>query len=100
MQVDREGRSTTPRVEVVGIDGALATSALTHRVSLGGTVAAEIEYSSGRTPSGEWFAIGSVYVRPTPRLHPAWIVVGYGANAAAAVADLRQQVDERVLMAR
>jgi len=57
----------------------------------------EVEYSSGRAPSGEWFAIGSVFSRPIPLLHPASIIVGTGMSATAAVDSLRKQVESEAV---
>jgi hypothetical protein len=46
------------------------------------------EYTTGRAPSGEWFALGTVRSEiplPSP---PAWILVGTGRSAEDAVGGL------------
>jgi hypothetical protein len=51
------------------------------------------EYSVGRCPSGEWFAVGTVREENTPGSHPAWLIVGTGASQEAAVANLADRLE-------
>ena len=50
------------------------------------------EYSTGCTPTGEWFALGTITRQGTARTMPAWVVVGTGDSAEAAVSNLTLQV--------
>ncbi|HUG14625.1 MAG TPA: hypothetical protein VMM78_06360 [Thermomicrobiales bacterium] len=51
------------------------------------------EYSIGRAPSGEWFALGAIRSELPGRDQPAWLLVGAGASADAAVSTLLQQME-------
>lgn len=51
------------------------------------------EYSAGQAPSGEWFALGSLYIDEIPNVIPATILVGTGGSHDGAVADLHQEVE-------
>jgi hypothetical protein len=50
------------------------------------------EYTAGMTPSGEWFALGSIYVDEAPNVVPATILVGTGRSPESAVDDLRAEL--------
>jgi hypothetical protein len=46
------------------------------------------EYNVAQRPDGEWFALGSVRSELLLPRHPAWVLVGTGATADAAVGGL------------
>lgn len=50
------------------------------------------EYSTGCTPTGEWFALGTICRPGTVRTMPAWVVVGTGESAEAAVHSLTLEI--------
>lgn len=50
------------------------------------------EYSTGCTPTGEWFALGTITHDGEKRAMPAWVVVGTGATIDEAVISLTQEV--------
>lgn len=50
------------------------------------------EYSTGCTPTGEWFALGTISRAGTARTMPAWVVVGTGASAEEAVNSLTLEI--------
>jgi hypothetical protein len=50
------------------------------------------EYSLGQTPTGEWFALGSVRSETAALSQPAWMLVGTGASAEDAIAGLHGQL--------
>lgn len=51
------------------------------------------EYTTGQSPSGEWFALGTVRGElPLPST-PAWILVGAGASAEDAIGGLMIQLE-------
>jgi len=50
------------------------------------------EYSTGCTPTGEWFALGTIVQNGGVRTTPAWVVVGTGATADEAVHNLTVEV--------
>lgn len=52
-----------------------------------------VEYSSGRAPSGEWFALGSVHEDPRGVLRPASILVGTGRSHDVALDSLRDELE-------
>lgn len=51
------------------------------------------EYSTGRSPSGEWFALGTVRSELPGRDQPAWMLVGTGETADDAVSTLQRQME-------
>jgi hypothetical protein len=51
------------------------------------------EYSAVKAPSGEWFALGSLYLEAIPNVIPATILVGTGVSPEGALADLRQELE-------
>jgi hypothetical protein len=51
------------------------------------------EYSTGHAPSGEWFALGTVRSESPGRNQPAWMLVGTGESADAAVSTLLRQME-------
>lgn len=51
------------------------------------------EYSLGQTPSGEWFALGSVRSEQALQQMPAWILVGTGRSAEDAVGGLMVELE-------
>lgn len=50
-----------------------------------------VEYTTCRAPSGEWFALGTVRTL-TRSAGPAWIIVGEGATLGTAIDGLRANV--------
>jgi hypothetical protein len=50
------------------------------------------EYSTGRTPTGEWFALGTITHSGEKRAMPAWVVVGTGTTVDEAVSNLTLEV--------
>lgn len=63
--------------------------ALAPTMRAGGLIA---EYSSGKAPSGEWFALGSVHESALGTLRPATILVGAGTSHDTALDSLRQEL--------
>ncbi len=53
------------------------------------------EYTTGRAPSGEWFALGSVRGEPPVSAPPAWILVGTGPSAEDAVGGLLIELETK-----
>lgn len=53
------------------------------------------EYSTGCTPTGEWFALGTITRRGDERVTPAWVVVGTGSTADEAVNSLTSEIQVR-----
>lgn len=51
------------------------------------------EYSVAQRPSGEWFALGSVRSDLGLVLRPAWVLVGTGTTAEAAVKRLQAELE-------
>ena len=51
------------------------------------------EYTTGQAPWGEWFALGSVRSEQTLPGQPAWILVGTGSSADAAVGGLLLELE-------
>lgn len=51
------------------------------------------EYTMGRAPSGEWFALGSVRSEQPLALRPAWVIVGTGSTAEDAVGRLQSELE-------
>jgi hypothetical protein len=51
------------------------------------------EYSTVQSPSGEWFALGTVRSEMPGRDQPAWMLVGTGESADAAVSTLLTQME-------
>jgi hypothetical protein len=49
-------------------------------------------YSTGCTPSGEWFALGTIARDAGVRTTPAWVVVGTGASSDEAVRSLTAEI--------
>lgn len=50
------------------------------------------EYSTGCTPTGEWFALGTI-VRDVGAISmPAWVVVGTGASVEDAIQNLTYEI--------
>lgn len=52
------------------------------------TAGLRAEYSTGCTPTGEWFALGTIVCNIGTISIPAWVLVGTGANAAEAIQSL------------
>jgi hypothetical protein len=52
-----------------------------------------VEYSTGQTPSGEWFALGTVRGDAPLQAPPAWMLVGTGASIEDAIDGLRAQLE-------
>lgn len=53
------------------------------------------EYSTGCTPTGEWFALGTITRAGDQRVVPAWVVVGTGSSADEAVSNLTDEIQAR-----
>lgn len=53
------------------------------------------EYSTGCTPTGEWFALGTITRNGDQRVTPAWVVVGTGSSADEAVDSLTHEIQAR-----
>ena len=53
------------------------------------------EYSTGCTPTGEWFALGTITRNGEQRVAPAWVVVGTGSTADEAVDSLMHEIEIR-----
>lgn len=51
------------------------------------------EYSTGQSPSGEWFALGTVRSELPGRDQPAWMLVGTGDSVDAAISTLLRQME-------
>jgi len=63
--------------------------ALAPTIQAGALVA---EYTAGKAPSGEWYALGSVHESALGTLRPATILVGAGASHDTALDSLRQEL--------
>ena len=50
------------------------------------------EYSTGCTPTGEWFALGTIVRKVGTTSMPAWVVVGTGANVEDAIQNLTNEI--------
>lgn len=50
------------------------------------------EYSTGCTPTGEWFALGTILREGTLTSMPAWVVVGTGTTRDEAVSNLATEI--------
>lgn len=50
------------------------------------------EYSTGCTPTGEWFALGTIVREPGTTSTPAWVVVGTGASVDQAIQNLTVEI--------
>lgn len=50
------------------------------------------EYSTGCTPTGEWFALGTIQRTGHGTSMPAWVVVGTGATVDEAVTSLTHEI--------
>jgi hypothetical protein len=50
------------------------------------------EYSTGRTPTGEWFALGTIVRERGVRTMPAWVVAGTGASKEEALNSLKLEI--------
>jgi hypothetical protein len=55
------------------------------------------EYSTGQSPSGEWFALGTVRSELPGRDQPAWMLVGTGKSADDAVTTLLHQMEHEAV---
>ena len=51
------------------------------------------EYSTGCTPTGEWFALGTIVREGGAKATPAWVVVGTGATMDEAVQNLTSEME-------
>jgi hypothetical protein len=51
------------------------------------------EYNVAQRPGGEWFALGSVRSEPPLTSRAAWVLVGTGSTAEAAVGRLQVELD-------
>lgn len=51
------------------------------------------EYTTGRSPSGEWFALGTVRSELPLSSPPAWILVGTGNSVEDAVGGLKIELE-------
>ena len=51
------------------------------------------EYSTGCTPTGEWFALGTIVREAGARAMPAWVVVGTGTSVEEAVQGLAAEIE-------
>lgn len=50
------------------------------------------QYSTGCTPTGEWFALGTIARNGKLKTTPAWVVVGTGTTKEEAVQSLTSEV--------
>ena len=50
------------------------------------------EYSTGTTPTGEWFALGTIVHDRGVRTMPAWVVVGTGTSKEEALNSLKLEI--------
>lgn len=53
------------------------------------------EYSTGCTPTGEWFALGTITRNGGRRVGPASVIVGTGSSADEAVSSLTLEIRAR-----
>ncbi len=51
------------------------------------------EYTIGKAPSGEWFALGSIRSEQDGVQYPAWTIVGTGLTPEAAEDVLRAELE-------
>jgi hypothetical protein len=56
------------------------------------------EYSTGRTPTGEWFALGTIVRDRGMRTMPAWVVVGTGESMEEALESLTLEIRSQARM--
>ncbi len=55
------------------------------------TARLQVEYTTCRAPSGEWYALGTVHSTPRPA-GPAWLLVGEGTSLGSAIDGLRSNI--------
>ncbi|MBA2454894.1 MAG: hypothetical protein H0V47_17140 [Chloroflexia bacterium] len=50
------------------------------------------EYSTGCTPTGEWFALGTIVREVGKTSMPAWVLVGTGTSVEDAIQNLSNEI--------
>jgi hypothetical protein len=71
---------------------AISNDTLDRRAPVIETDGLVAEYSTGCTPTGEWFALGTIVSERGTRTMPAWVVVGTGTSMEEAVDSLALEV--------
>lgn len=56
------------------------------------TAGLRAEYSTGCTPTGEWFALGTIVRNVGTMSMPAWVLVGTGVTVDEAVQSLTNAI--------
>ena len=67
-------------------------SARERRVRMIESAGLTAEYSTGCTPTGEWFALGTIVREVGTTSMPAWVVVGTGASVEDAIQNLTNEI--------
>lgn len=62
------------------------------------TAGLSAEYSTGCTPTGEWFALGTIVRSSGSISTPAWVVVGTGTSVEQAIESLTEEIGVQARM--
>lgn len=71
---------------------AVSESVQERSIRLIETAGLTAEYSTGSTPTGEWFALGTVIREAGKTSLPAWVLVGTGTNEDEAIQNLTTEI--------
>lgn len=53
------------------------------------------EYSTGRTPTGDYFALGTIRGDEDAPLRPAWVIIGTGLSEEDAIRHLTRELEHQ-----